>query len=140
MLKTKSSKISSENLFVGSKSIRKTGIMLFALFVVIAAVTYVWQQHSQQPAAGVHCKESDWNCICARISDAETCERYFDCDWTDFHSNEYYCMERFCMTYNETECKAHERCAWAFNKLGQAWQCEGVEFIDERFDQNKTSG
>jgi hypothetical protein len=116
---------------------------IFVFFLVIAVIVtlYIKQQKSDNFYNDSSCKENDWNCICAHIKDEITCKKYSDCDWTNFHLNDYYCMERFCMTYNKTECEAHDRCMWAFNKLGGDWQCEGVEFVDEsRFIiPNKTS-
>lgn len=130
---------------VNTENIKKSITFVFVLVIVVTTVVYIKQQKSLQNSDNSYndssCKENDWNCICAHINDEITCKKYSDCDWTNFHSNDYYCMERFCMTYNKTECEAHERCMWAFNKLEEVWQCEGVEFVDEsRFIiPNKTS-
>ena len=86
---------------------------------------------SKNQAAKPKCKENDWNCFCAGISYKDMCEKYPDCTWTNFHSNEFYCMETFCITYNEEECKKHAICMWVYSILGNSTYCEGAEYFDE---------
>ncbi|MBU5688022.1 MAG: hypothetical protein KQA41_03340 [Candidatus Aenigmarchaeota archaeon] len=70
------------------------------------------------------CNQDDWECICSHIKDENICKKFSDCMWTNFHSNEYYCMATFCMIYNKTECEKHYRCVWGFDENGGYEICE----------------
>ena len=78
----------------------------------------------------INCANGDWSCVCARIVGEVGCKSYPDCTWTNFHSNDFYCMEQFCMDYDESECALHSRCMWLFDKNGGNEYCEGAAYFD----------
>ena len=107
------------------KAMKKIIIVVAIVFILFTAGCNKEQSNKRE------CDQWDWGCICANIDDEITCNKYSDCTWTNFHSNEFYCMERFCMDYNKTECKLHDRCMWVFDKNGGYPYCEGAQYFDE---------
>lgn len=112
-------------------------LVIFACVLILIAtlilIGYTQKQNNLQNLGNSEfsCKENDWNCICAHIKNEAICKEYPDCIWTNFHSNEFYCMEQFCVDYNKTECEKHIRCIWVFDKNGGYEYCEGAAFFDE---------
>ncbi|MCX6817566.1 MAG: hypothetical protein NTU57_01790 [Candidatus Aenigmarchaeota archaeon] len=98
-------------------------------FMCILLAVVIASGCTGQPAMP-SCDNGDWSCICARITGEVGCKSYPDCTWTNFHSNDFYCMEQFCMDYDEKECALHSRCMWLLDKNGGNEYCEGAAYFD----------